>query len=71
MNQELNITGKIDEEYVNLYSALKEIPRQETQEEFSERHAEVRRERKKLEREKVKKQRKSSLMPPKIKRQEL
>ena len=71
LNQELNITGDLDEQYVNLYSALKEIPRAETQQEFSERHAETRRDRNKLEREKAKKQRKKSLMPPKIKRSEL
>ena len=38
----------------------------ETQVEFSERHAEMKRERKKLEKEKEKKIRKSSLMPSKI-----
>ena len=69
LNQELKLTpDDLDPDYINLFSAMREIPKAETQEEFDERHRDIKREQKKLEKEKLRKLRKSSILPPKVQR---
>lgn len=63
--QELQLFGPTEDGYINLYRAIRDLPENETQAEFSERHAEMRREKKldEIERRKEKRK-KNGLKPP-------
>merc|ERR1712210_263236 len=56
--QELQLFGPTEDGYINLYRAIRDLPENETQAEFSERHAEMRREKKLDEIERRKEKRK-------------
>ncbi|CBY24077.1 unnamed protein product [Oikopleura dioica] len=67
--QELQLFGAREEGYINLYREIRDLPENETQAEFSERHAEMKREKKldEIERRKEKRK-KNGLKPPIVQR---
>ena len=64
LQQELKL-GEVDPDYVNEFRIIRESPMNETHDEFLERHAEMKREKRKSLKEKERKERKKrGLKPP-------